>query len=104
MYITPKGKEISEKLNAEKIFSKYSSKLIAQMEENKPDNAYDIQQIAMSIAKKQMETYFNSEELLAVKDQAFKNGLLTEDVMAIFGILLRDKYLQLKGISLSDID
>lgn len=102
--ISKKGAEIAESLDAEKIFSKYSKVLIGEIEKEQPATAYDIQQLAMQIAKEKMETYFNADEIVAVKNQAFENGLLVEDIMAIFGVLLRDAYLELKDIPLSEVD
>ncbi len=53
-----------------------------------PVNAYDIQQSAVAIAKKDIEKQLNSEALLKIKDVAYKNGILVEDIMLMFGIFL----------------
>ena len=48
--------------------------------------------------------YLNEEELLKIKNQAYNYGILDEDVMSIFGILLRNYILKKKNMSIYDVD
>ncbi len=100
--LTKTGKDVASKIEAQKIFDKYYSDLKNKIEEEKPKNAYDIQEASMKVARESMENLLNEEELTAVK--AFARGLLVEDIMSIFGILLRDKVLEEKKIPIAEVD
>lgn len=102
--LTALGKEIAEKLKAEDILKKYISKLSKEAEIENSKNAYDIQMAAMNLAKGKLLTLLNDEELVAVKQEAYNRGLLAEDIMSIFGVLLRNHVLAEKGYPVSDID
>jgi len=102
--LTKVGKEIEEKIKANVILEKHFSKLLKEIEQGKTENAYDIQMSAMKTAKEKLLTFLNEEELLAVKQEAYNRGLLVEDIMSVFGVLLRDRVLALKGCPISDVD
>jgi hypothetical protein len=96
--ITESGEEISMKINANPIFSKYASQLIALVEEVSPKNAYDIQIASMNVTKDKFIPLLDENELNTIKDIAFSKGLIVEDIMGIFGVMLREKLLEQKRI------
>ncbi|MFA4975836.1 MAG: hypothetical protein WC853_13910 [Thermodesulfovibrionales bacterium] len=102
--LTEVGKEIKEKIKADAILEKHFLKLTKEIEQEKTENAYDIQMASMKIAKEKMLTLLNEEELLAVKQEAYNRGLIVEDIMSVLGVLLRDRILKLKGYPISDVD
>ena len=102
--LTSVGREIVASIKAEDIFKTHSVKLIAMVEAKKPQNAYDIQQCSFNVAKREFLSLLNEEQLRIVKDEAFKRGILVEDVLAVFGILLRNKILEDKAIPIADVD
>lgn len=102
--LTDIGKQISSNIQAEDIFSNHANKLIGMVETRNPKNAYDIQQTSFDVAKKDFVNLLNEDELKLVKDEAFKRGVLIEDIMAVFGIFLRDKILKEKNIPIADVD
>ena len=102
--ITTTGKEISTKLNAEQILAKYIGSLSDLVEATLPKTAYDIQTASMTIARGKMMDFLNADEINAVKAVAYSKGLIVEDVMAIFGVLLRDEILKKKGLPVADVD
>lgn len=59
---------------------------------------------SIDLAKNKLIDYLNEDELLKVKNQAYNYGILIEDIMSIFGILLRNYILDKKGMSVHDID
>lgn len=67
--LTSLGKDIKNKINGAGIFAKYKRKLCDFVEKTNIKNAYDIQ----------TESF---------KDEAFYRGMIVEDVIAIFGVLL----------------
>jgi len=102
--LTPIGNEISKNIDADKIFKKYSNKLMGEVEKKSPNNAYDIQQSSILVAKSIMINMLEEVELVKIKQEAFDRGLLTEDIMSVFGVLLRNEILKHKGISLAEVD
>jgi len=102
--VTAIGKEIMTKINADKVFSKYCDILVEEVEKNLPNNAYDIQQISLKVTRNTMLNILNAEELISIKNEAFNRGILIEDVMNLFGVILRDEILKRKQIPLADID
>ncbi|MCL2459097.1 MAG: hypothetical protein FWF31_09715, partial [Desulfobulbus sp.] len=102
--LTSVGIEIKDKLDADSILGKYISRLQSDIEERGVDNAYDIQMAAMEIAKSRLLSMLTGEEQAAVKQEAYNRGLLAEDIMSVYGVLLRDHILKSKGIPVSDVD
>ena len=102
--ITPTGKEISANIKAEQILAKYLAQLSDLVEAVCPKNAYDVQTASMTVAKEKMMSLLNADEINAVKGMAYSKGLLAEDVMAIFGVLLRDEILKKKNMPVADVD
>ncbi len=102
--ITDKGHEVAEKVGARDIFDKYKHELIEEVEKAKPNNAYDIQTESFNVVKQYMVKRLSEEELRTLKDEAFYQGVILEDIMTIFGVYLRDAVLGLKGIPVSDVD
>lgn len=102
--LTAVGIETAKTLHAEDMLSRYYTRLRDQIELNRPQNAYDIQKFAMQVAKENMINMINANEINAIKDAAYNKGVLLEDIFLIFGVLLRDKILNEKGISVAEID
>ncbi len=103
--ITPNGKSIAEKIHADQILQKYLPQLSGFVEATNPKTAYDVQTASMTIAKgKAMMGLLNADEINAIKAEAYARGLLVEDIMAIFGVLLRDHILQKKGWPVAEVD
>ncbi len=102
--ITPVGKEISTKINAQQILDKYVSVLSDMVEATCPKNAYDVQAASMEVTKNKMIGLLNADEINAVKAVAYSKGLLADDIMGIFGVMLRDVILKKKGLPVADVD
>jgi hypothetical protein len=102
--LTTVGNDIVEKIKAATILERCLPLLTKEVDIEKPNNAYDIQMVAMKVAKEKMLTCLNETELAVVKQEAFNRGLLVEDIMSVFGVLLRNHILGKKGISISDVD
>lgn len=102
--ITPVGVEISAKIDAGKILPKYVDQLTSMVEEACPKNAYDVQTASMMVAKNKMMSLLNAEEINIIKQVAYAKGLLAEDIMGIFGVMLRDIVLKKKNMAVVDVD
>lgn len=102
--ITPIGEAIASKINAPALFEKYASELMKCVEEKNPKNPYDIQVTSMAVAKERMLQLLDATEINRIKEEAFQKGLLLEDIMALFGVFLRDRILLGRGIAISEVD
>ena len=102
--LTTSGHEIAAKIKADEILAKYLVRLTALVDESKPQTAYDIQVVSMATAKEKMMPLLNADEINTVKAMAYAKGLLAEDVLSIFGVLLRDAILLKKGVTVSEVD
>ena len=67
-------------------------------------NAYDIQQYCIETAAVEPEKFFAKADLDKLKQFAFNQGNPFQYYSSMFGIIIRDKYLQIKGISISEVD
>lgn len=104
--LTKLGESISEKIDGVQIFERLRPALLEAMEKKCPQqtSAYDIQAAALDIAKTYLPTALSPEELNRVKDVAYQEGILVEDVWIIFGVYLRDLVLAHRQIPSIEID
>lgn len=102
--LTPIGDQIVERIKAAEILARSVTALTKEVEMVSPKNAYDIQMAALKVVKEKMLALLNEAELTAVKQEAYNRGLLVEDILSVFGVLLRNHILAKKGLPISDID
>jgi hypothetical protein len=106
MNLTSLGEKIALRIGADKIFEKHLQRLMkeinAQCQEDA--NAYDIQAAAMSIAREGFPRMLSAKDINLIKQEAFHEGILFEDILAVFGIYLRDHALDSRGIPVLDVD
>jgi hypothetical protein len=102
--LTDVGRDISAKIKAPSILERCYPSLKNHPEIISAKNAYDIQMACMRIARAEFEKCLNEDELVAVKLEAYNRGNLLEDVLAVFGVLLRNRVLEEKGIPVSEVD
>ena len=103
--ITELGNQISLELGVEEIISRNWDKIYKNLEDNiHSNNAYDIQEYCMETAAVDTEKFLSDKDLSKLKNYAFKKGNNIQYYTGIFAVIIRDKYLQLKGIDISEID
>jgi hypothetical protein len=103
--LTESGKTMAKEFNAEKMIAHNWENIFADLEKNICDkNAYDIQQYCIETASVEPDRFLESSDLNKMKEYAYLNGNPLQYYMPIFGVLIRDKYLQIKGIKVSEID
>ena len=102
--LTAMGEQTAAELNATHLLNKYYLRLKSLVEDERPENAYDIQCLAMQAAKDHLIKLMDANEINAIKNKAYNKGVLAEDILAIFGVLLRDKLLNERGFPVSDVD
>jgi hypothetical protein len=102
--LTEKGKALSEEIKAKEIFEKIRDRMERAVEEEKPQNAYDIQSACNKVAKNNFLNLLKAEDLILLKETAFRHGIPVEDFYIIFGLFLRDYLLEKKGIPIHEVD
>lgn len=102
--LTPIGEEIVTNVSASAMLEKYFAQLEAEVDKCKPSNAYDIQMTAMDVVKTKMLKMLDDREITSLKQEAYNRGSLVEDIMLVFGVLLRNKILNKRGMPVSDVD
>lgn len=103
--ITESGLKMAKDFEPEMMITRNWSNIFADLEKNICDkNAYDIQQYCIETASVEPERFLESSDLKKMKEYAYIKGNPLQYYMPIFGVLIRDKYLELKGIKVSEID
>lgn len=103
--LSEKGKDVAEKLNADELIANNWDKIYANLESKICDkNAYDIQQYCIDTASVEPEAFFDKETILKLKNFAYKEGRPLQYYSSMLGVLIRDKYLEIKEIDVSEID
>lgn len=102
--LTDIGNKIVGNIRAEATLDKYFSRMEPEIGLGKVDNAYDIQMEAIKYAKEKMIKFLDANELNVIKTEAFARGMIIEDIMSVFGILIRNRILKNKEIPVSDVD
>jgi hypothetical protein len=103
--LTDKGIEVSREINAEEIIERNWEKIYGNLEKNICDkNAYDIQVYCLTTTSVNPEQFFEEADIRFIKKFAFSQGDPLNIYMQMMGIIIRDRYLQSKGIDVNEID
>lgn len=102
--LTEIGEQTAISINAEGLLNKYYARLKKLVDKSDPQNAYDIQNISMSIAKEKLIEFMTAKEINTIKDSAYQKGVIIEDILSILGVMLRNKILNEREIPVSDVD
>lgn len=102
--LTPVGERVVSDIGALEIFKNHALNLTSTVKAKNPKNAYDIQQISFDVAKRQLIELLKESELKTIKEAAYKRGLLVEDILSVFGVLLRNKILEDMKIPIAEVD
>lgn len=103
--LTDIGLAMAKEFDAEKMISHNWDNIFSDLEKNICNkNAYDIQQYCIETASVEPDRFLESSDLKKMKEYAYEKGNPLQYYMPIFGVLIRDKYLQIKGIKVSEID
>ena len=103
--LTDLGNSISAKLNAEEMICRNWDDIYLDLETNVgSNNAYDIQKYCIETATVELSKLISKVDLEKVKTFAFNDGKPLAYYAPIFGILVRDKYFEMKGIDIIEVD
>lgn len=103
--LTEKGQQVADDMKIGQMIADNWSKISACIEKNvASNNAYDIQQFCIETASIALGELFNDNDVLKVKDYAYKAGQNTVYYGGMIGVLIRDRYFKEKGISIDEVD
>lgn len=102
--ITATGQNVSDEIDAPRILQENILNLVCQVNDKSPKNAYDIQMVSMQVVKEKIVDLLSEHDLNKIKQVAFERGLLIEDIMTIFGVLLRNHILEELNIPIAAVD
>jgi hypothetical protein len=102
--LTQKGIDIAKTLVIEQKVANHWDVIRNEIEKRNPSNPYDIQMISMEISRKCFEKVFSLEEQEELKLYAYKSGINLLEIFPIVGVIIRDKFLEYKGIPVDEID
>lgn len=102
--LSPIGVTYSAELKIENKVTNHWIEIKQEIGKKSPSNPYDVQVVAMEISRNCFEALFSDEEKNQIKLYAYKNGINLLQILPIIGVIIRDKYLQEKGISIDQID
>ena len=93
LQLTDLGKEISDKLNALGLVSKFVD---AVKDEVKGKEPYDIQEFSLTYV--QDDTHYLDKERKLIRRVAYEKGVTEEEFRSVIGLELRDKLLEIEGL------
>lgn len=97
--LTELGLKVSDELGAPDIIARNWAKIQNDLDLNICNkNAYDIQQYCMETAAIEPERFLSTDDLNKLKQFAFKQGNSLQYYAPVFGVIIRDKYFEIKGI------
>ena len=103
--LTKLGIDTSKSMKAKEIISGNWDKIYADLDSNVAGkNVYDIQQYCMETSTIELSKFLHDSDLEKVKLYAFTEGRPWAYYAPIFGILIRDKYFEMKGIDIANVD
>lgn len=103
--LTPKGIALADEINIDAMVNQNWDKIRTQIDAAVSDkNAYDIQQYCIETAAVAPERFFDTSDILLLKQFAYQKGRLLQDLSIIPAIKIRDRYMQEKGIATDEID
>ncbi len=102
--LTTRGQEISSAINAEVKLDGHWDAVKSAVEKRNPVNPYDIQIVALDVARACFDTIFTHQEKEEVKTYAFSAGLNMLEIYPIFGVLIRDRIFKERDIKTEEVD
>jgi hypothetical protein len=103
--LTPLGEEVALELKLSDRIDKNWQLICKLIDDNTPDkNAYDIQEYCKDIDLTNLEQLLSPTDIVELKQGAFLKGYSMFVFGEIAGVIIRDKYLKEKGISVDEVD
>lgn len=102
--LTEIGHKISRELKIMEMIDDHWAEIELQIAKKSPTNPYDIQTVAMDIARACFENLFSNDEKNNIKTYAYNTGMNLLQIYPVIGIEIRNKYFKKNGIKIDDVD
>ena len=103
--LTDEGVRISKELGADEIIEKNWYKISDDLQKNITNkNAYDIQKYCFDTVDLNIGKFISDDDILQIKEYAFKDGSPLLYYSPIFAIKIRDRYFDETGININEVD
>lgn len=103
--LTEKGISVAEEIGADAMIASNWEQIESLLDSQISDkNAYDIQEFCIETATIELDKLIKPDAIEKVKNYAYNAGQPLAYYAPIFGIKIRDKYLERKGISVDEVD
>ena len=103
--LTPLGTQKAEEMKIMETVAKYWASICKYLDAKLSDaNAYDIQQFCIETATINLDKIFPKEEVDRIKLFAFNEGNPVAYYGGMIGVIIRDKYFEVKGINIAEVD
>jgi len=103
--LTELGETVAKKLNIEKMIDDNWDFIYEHINDNVSNKtAYDIQQYCFYITEYYLESILLEDDIMKLKNFAYKEGEQIQDYSLIFNVIIRDKYFKAENILIDDVD
>jgi hypothetical protein len=92
--LRPVGQEISDALSVPAIVNAHWEAISREMAVKNPQNPYDIQGVALAIARNCFDKIFTEEERNKAKTLAFIKGMNLLEIFPVIGIEIRNRVMK----------
>lgn len=103
--LTKLGEEVAEKMKMKERIAANWERIYTLIDTSAIDkNAYDIQQLCIETATVFPSKLFGEKDLREMKEFAYNEGRPLAAYGSLIGVMIRDKYFEVKGISIGEVD
>ncbi len=103
--LTKLGEEVAEEIGVSEMIERNWSVIVNDIGNNaEGKTAYDIQEYCIETSIIELEKFLLPEDMAKLKDYAYNKGRQIVAFSQIFAIMIRDKYMETKGIPIEEID
>lgn len=102
--LTEKGKDVASRMGINEILVRNWDNIYEFIEAQHHENPYDIQQFCIETATINLDKLFCHQDVDKIKEFAFNEGQQLAYYGSMIGVIIRDKYFEIKDIPISEID
>lgn len=102
--LTKKGKDVASRMGINDILVRNWDNIYEFIEAQHLENPYDIQQFCIETATINLDKLFSYQDVDKIKEFAFNEGQQLAYYGSMIGVIIRDKYFEVKGIPISEVD
>lgn len=98
------GETVAEKMGISTLIGKNWENILNLIDKQGLRNAYDVQQFCIETATINIDNFFLPGDVATIKNYAYNEGRPLAYYGSMIGVIIRDKYFQVKGIDPTEVD